>query len=84
MIWTRLKVDIAEYRQQANGIRFELLHRFSEGEYVASRWAAHATDLVSGVGLSANGLNISRWRDGLLAEEWAVWEPLAAQLESTG
>jgi hypothetical protein len=74
----RLKEDITAYRKQASGIRFEVMHRFSEGDYVATRAVAHATDPTTGSALSACGLNISRWKDGLLAEEWAVWEPLSA------
>ena len=71
-----LKGDIVAYRDRATGIRFEVMHRFSDGEYVATRVMAHATDSDTGAPLSACGLNISRWVDGLLAEEWAVWEPL--------
>jgi hypothetical protein len=74
----QLKEDIDAYRQRANDVRFEVLHRFSEGDYVATRVVAHATDAETGSQLSACGLNISRWEDGLLAEEWAVWEPLSA------
>jgi hypothetical protein len=71
-----LKQDIVAYRERATGVRFEVLHRFSDGDYVATRVVAHATDSETGASLSACGLNISRWADGLLAEEWAVWEPL--------
>lgn len=72
-----LKQDIVAYRDRATGVRFEVMHRFSDGEYVATRVTAHATDSDTGAPLSACGLNISRWVDGLLAEEWAVWESLA-------
>jgi hypothetical protein len=73
----RLKADIVAYRGRARDIHFEVLHRFREGEYVATRVVAHATDPGSGAALLARGLNISRWVGGRLAEEWAVWEPLA-------
>jgi hypothetical protein len=74
---TRLKEDITAYRKQARDISFEVMHRFSEDDYVATRVVAHAADPDTGVPMSACGLNISRWEDGLLAEEWAVWEPLS-------
>ena len=35
------------------------------------------TNPATGEATKACGLNISRWEDGLLAEEWAVWESLA-------
>jgi predicted ester cyclase len=73
---SELKTDIVAYRERATDVRFEVMHRFSEGDYVATRVVAHATDPSTGAPLSACGLNISRWEDGRLAEEWAVWEPL--------
>jgi hypothetical protein len=73
----QLKVDILAYRQRAEDVRFEVVHRFSDGDHIASRIIARATDPATGTALSATGLNISRWEDGLLAEEWAVWEPLS-------
>ena len=73
---SELTGEIVAYRQTAKGVRFEVMHRFSEREYVATRVVAHATDPSTGAPLSACGMNISRWKDGLLAEEWAVWEPL--------
>jgi len=71
-----LKQDIVAYRDRAPGVRFEVMHRFSDREYVATRVMAYAADSDTGATLSACGLNISRWVDGQLAEEWAVWEPL--------
>lgn len=40
-------------------------------------FVARATDSATGAPLFACGLNISRWENGRLAEEWAVWEPLS-------
>jgi predicted ester cyclase len=73
-----LKHDIAAYRQAAPDVRFRVEHQFGEGQYVATRVTAHATDPTTGEPIMACGLNISRWEDGLLAEEWAVWETLAS------
>jgi hypothetical protein len=75
---SELKTDIVAYRDRAKDVRFEVMHRFSQGDYVATRVVAHATDPTTGEPLSACGLNVSRWQDGRLAEEWAVWEPLTS------
>lgn len=74
----RLKQDIAAYRRQAGDVRFEVMQRFSEGDHVATRVVAHIARPLVDSDISICGLNISRWEDGLLAEEWAVWEPLPA------
>ena len=73
---SQLKDDIAAYRARAGNVRFEVMHRFGENDHVATRLVAHVTDPATGSEVSLCGLNISRWEDGLLAEEWAVWESL--------
>jgi hypothetical protein len=69
----RLKQDIAAYRERVLGVRFRVEHQFGEGDYLASRLTAHAPAIAAAEAVVC-GLNISRWEDGLLAEEWAVWE----------
>ena len=64
----QLKLDIAAYRENAPGVRFTPEHQFGQGVYLATRLTAHAG------GRTITGLNMSRWQDDLLAEEWAVWE----------
>jgi predicted ester cyclase len=78
----QLREYIVANRRRGSDVRFEVLHRFSEGDHVATRIVAHATDHETGSRLSACGLSISRWEDGLLAEEWAVWERLAPSCET--
>ena len=73
-----MKEDIVAYRERAQDVRFEVLHRFSDGDHVATRVVARATDRATGTPLFAYGLNISCWEQDRLAEEWAVWEPLSA------
>ena len=73
---SQLKDDIRAYRQRAGDVRFEIVHRFAEGDHVASRVVAYLIDPATGSEVTLSGLNISRWEDSLLAEEWAVWEPL--------
>jgi predicted ester cyclase len=70
-----LKDDVRVYRQNAGDVRFEVMHRFAEGDHVSTRLVAHSTDPATGAAVTFCGLNVSRWEDGLLAEEWAVWEP---------
>jgi SnoaL-like polyketide cyclase len=73
---SQLKEDIRAYREHAGDVRFEVMHRFGEGDHVATRVVAHVMDPGTGSEVSICGMNISRWEDGLLAEEWAVWEAL--------
>lgn len=64
----QLKKDIAAYRRRVPDVRFTAEHQFAEGDFLATRLTA-----IAG-GRTITGLNISRWENGLLAEEWAVWE----------
>lgn len=72
----QLKGDIAAYRAAAEDVRFHVEHRFGNDPFVATRVSATAIRRSDGARLVAAGLNISRWDGDLLAEEWAVWEPL--------
>ena len=63
-----VRLDIAAYREQTPDVRFRPEHQFAEGDYLATRLTATAG------GRTVCGMNISRWEDGLLAEEWAIWE----------
>jgi hypothetical protein len=60
------------YRERTPDVRFRSEHQFGEGDYLATRLTATAA------GQTICGLNISRWEDGLLAEEWALWEPFGS------
>lgn len=66
-----VKRDIAAYREQTPGVRFHPEHQFADGDYLATRLTATAG------GQTICGMNISRWEDGRLAEEWAIWETFA-------
>jgi hypothetical protein len=72
-----LKRDIADYRDRVPGVRFRVEHQFGEGDYLASRLTAHAVDATASESAIICGMNISLWKGGLLAEEWAVWETFA-------
>jgi SnoaL-like polyketide cyclase len=70
----RLKQDIVDYRERVPGVQFRVEHQFGEGPNLATRLTARAPHAASEDVAAVCGLNISRWQDGLLAEEWAVWE----------
>jgi hypothetical protein len=72
----QLKRDIASYRASADDVSFRIEHQFGSGAFVATRVSASAIRRADGANLVATGINVSRWDGGLLAEEWAVWEPL--------
>ena len=74
---SRLKHDIADYRDRHPGVRFQVEHQFGEGAHLATRLTARAPADTAGEPAAVCGLNISRWEDGVLAEEWAVWEPFS-------
>jgi SnoaL-like polyketide cyclase len=67
----QLKQDIVDYRAKSPGVVFRVEHQFGAGGYLATRLTArteHASEQT------ISGMNISRWQDGVLTEEWAVWE----------
>ncbi len=72
---SRLKEDIAAYRNSAPSAQFTIHHQFGDDEYLATRTSVQITD-HEGNEVTLQGLNISRWEGDLLAEEWAVWETL--------
>lgn len=69
--------DIAALRERFPGVRFAVEHGFGDGECLASRLTAHVPG-PAGASTVVRGMNVSRWEDGLLAEEWAVWEAFPA------
>ena len=71
---TALAAAITAYRERLPGVRFAVEHQFGDGEHLASRVRAAGTNPETGQPFELVGLNTSRWSDGLLAEEWAVWE----------
>jgi hypothetical protein len=53
-------------------VRFTVTEQIAVGDRVATRLSA-----VRGDEELAVGMNFSRWQDGRLAEEWALWERIA-------
>jgi predicted SnoaL-like aldol condensation-catalyzing enzyme len=63
--------SIADFRRRFPAVRFAVIEQIMSGDRVASRLSA-----VLGGEEVAIGMNFSRWQDGRLAEEWALWEPM--------
>ncbi|MDT4918950.1 MAG: SnoaL-like polyketide cyclase [Pseudonocardiales bacterium] len=59
---------IERFRRDHPGVQFEVVSQIVDGDRVWSRLLARRPD-----GAMANGMNESRMREGLLAEEWALW-----------
>jgi hypothetical protein len=59
--------DIELYRAHHPGMHLDVLDQFECGDRLVSRLRAYS------VGKVATGINVSRFVDGRIAEEWAVW-----------
>lgn len=71
----------AEYAETIRRVRaagplpvFENLDQFADGDKVCTRVRSTRT-AEDGTVEVAYGINISRYDDGRLAEEWAIWTP---------
>jgi predicted SnoaL-like aldol condensation-catalyzing enzyme len=63
----QLAEDIRAYRERHPDMTFEIVDQLAAGDRVATRLIARSGERV------ATGLNISRFAERRLAEEWAVW-----------
>ena len=61
---------IAHYRETNPGVRFEIEDQTSHDDKLWSRLTARSPE-----GSVVHGMNISRFVDGKIAEEWAIWAP---------
>jgi hypothetical protein len=50
------------------------MDQVASGDRVASRLEASLTNTATKRPIRMMGMNISRFRDGKIAEEWVVWE----------
>ena len=62
---------IDSHRAQFPAARFEVVDQSETGDRLFSRIEANRTS--DGVELVSHGMNVSRFVDGLIAEEWAIW-----------
>ena len=71
-----LRRRIAEFRRHYSTAHLTVEDQLSVGDKVVTRMTADVTEAGSGKQLRLMGINISRFRDGRLVEEWNTWEPL--------
>lgn len=67
---------ISRFRASGAAAHFEVLDQFSEGDKVCTRVRSRRSDGAGGEEV-AYGINVSSYRDGRLAEGWAIWTPWA-------
>ena len=81
--------DVEKLRQAINDSRAafpdlvtEILQSVEQDDMVAIRWTSHGTHPGSFMGVPSTertvtvyGASFCRFADGLLAEEWVVWDP---------
>jgi hypothetical protein len=64
---------IEEFRSRYPGVRFSADRVFEGADHRSTLTHAEWRDPQTGDLLVANGINVSRFEDGKLAEEWAIW-----------
>lgn len=69
-----LRKKIEDFRSKYSDIHFEVMDQVASGDRVASRLEASLTNSATKRPIRMMGMNISRFRDGKIAEEWVVWE----------
>ena len=76
---------VTMYRNAMGGLRVAIEHQFSDGDYVATRFAARGTHDGEFMGVPPTGrdvtvpcITISRCRAGQVVEEWELSDPLGA------
>ena len=78
----QLRRAISESRAAFPDLDTEILQSVEEGDMVAIRWRSHGTHTGSFMRVPSTertvtvvGASFCRFVDGLLAEEWVVWDP---------
>jgi steroid delta-isomerase-like uncharacterized protein len=77
-----LRRAITESRAAFPDLDTEILQSVESDDMVAIRWRSHGTHTGSFMGVPSTertveviGASFCRFEDGLLAEEWVVWDP---------
>ena len=75
--------EMVEAYREAFGLRVTVEHQFADGDYVATRYTARGTHNAEFMGIpptgregAVSGICISRFRDGMIVEEWDSWDAL--------
>jgi predicted ester cyclase len=69
-----LRERISQFHKLYPDAHFVIEDQVAEGDEVATRMTATATSSATGKPVKLVGLNVSRFMDGRIAEEWPVWE----------
>lgn len=64
---TKVRTDFPDFHVQVH-------NRIADGDMVATNWTVTGTHSESGNKISADGITLSRFADGKLAEEWVSWD----------
>ncbi|MGH3519741.1 MAG: ester cyclase [Haloechinothrix sp.] len=77
-----LRQTIDNSRTAFPDLDIEILETVEQGDMVATRWRSRGTHTGSFMGVpptdrvvTVTGASFLRFADGLLAEEWVVWDP---------
>ncbi len=62
---------------QVEGVRYEVVESFEQGDRLATRFHIRANDRATGKPLEIAGISINRFEGELMAESWVVWDTLA-------
>jgi steroid delta-isomerase-like uncharacterized protein len=83
-----LKQAITVYRTAYPDLNFTIDDMIAEGDLVAMRWSAAGTHQDELMGIPATGLetttvgiNIARFEDGKIVEEWSSWDVLGLMMQ---
>jgi predicted ester cyclase len=69
-----LRQRILDFHASYRDLRFIVEDQICEGDRVASHMTATATRASDGKTIRLYGLNLSRFRDNKMIEEWMTWE----------
>jgi len=76
-----LRARMTAFKAAYPDIRFTIQDQIAEGDLVATRVTAQATSAETGERVRMVGVNISRFSDGQIAEEWPTWERVSVSAE---
>jgi steroid delta-isomerase-like uncharacterized protein len=80
--YEQLRQTIQQTHEAFPDLSTEILHLVEDGDQVAIHWRSHGTHSGSFLDVAAtdrsvtvSGASFLRFEDGLIAEEWVVWDP---------
>ncbi|HEX9036838.1 MAG TPA: nuclear transport factor 2 family protein [Ktedonobacterales bacterium] len=73
-----LKRRIAAFRERYPDASITIEDQWGQGDKVVTRMTLRAIDITTGALITQMGINITRFHDGKMVEEWNTWETLRA------